>query len=319
MSLQPVFAYDILPDGAARPVDDPGAAPTADAVYRWVHLDRAADGVRAWIERETDPLVADALLREDTRPRMAEHAGGLILILRGVNLNPDAEPEDMVSIRLWVSERLVISTRLRRLMAVSELAEAMAAGSGPSSPAALVAQLAAGLTRRMEPVVETLDEALDELEERSIDQASGVRRPLADLRRTVIVLRRYFAPQRDVLARLSLEQAGPVHDAVARAGLRETADQVTRLVEELDMMRERSSILNDQIVDARAEEMNAAMLLLSVVAAIFLPLGFLTGLLGINVGGLPGADWRFAFAAVCLICAGLAGALVWLFRRRGWL
>jgi zinc transporter len=101
--------------------------------------------------------------------------------------------------------------------------------------------------------------------------------------------------------------------------LRETGDQVIRLVEELDAARERSAILNDQLTDKRAEEMNATMLLLSVVAAIFLPLGFLTGLLGVNVGGMPGATWSAAFWLVCGLCLGIAGGLVWIFKRRGWI
>ncbi|MCR9130039.1 MAG: zinc transporter ZntB [Alphaproteobacteria bacterium] len=314
----PIYAYDFAPDGAATPCADIDAASAPDVAYRWVHFDLAEPGVTDWIAAQTDALVADALTRQDTRPRAAMEEDGLILILRGVNLNPDADPEDMVSLRLWVSERLVISTRIRKLMAVTSLAETMAAGRGPGSPGALVAALAAGLTQRMAPVMTGLADQAADLEERSVDRHAGLRGELAGLRRTVIALRRYVAPQREALARL-YQEAHPLFDADARSSLRETADQITRLVEELDAVRDRSAILNDQLADARAEEMNRAMLLLSVVAAIFLPLGFVTGLLGINVGGLPGASWPFAFTVVCLICAALAGGLALMFRRKGWL
>ncbi len=310
----PIYAYDFAPDGAATPCADIDGPPPPGSAYRWVHFDLAEPGVTDWIAGQTDALVADALTRQDTRPRAAVEEDGLIVILRGVNLNPDADPEDMVSLRLWVSERLVISTRIRKLMAVTSLAETMAAGRGPESPGALVAVLAGGLTQRMAPVMTGLADQAADLEERSVDRHAGLRGELAGLRRTVIALRRYVAPQREALARL-YQGAHPLFDADARSSLRETADQITRLVEELDAVRDRSAILNDQLADARAEEMNRAMLLLSVVAAIFLPLGFVTGLLGINVGGLPGASWPLAFTVVCLICAGLAGALALVFRR----
>ena len=319
MTPKPIYAFDVLEDGAARPVADLGAEPGADVAYRWVHLERNAPGVSAWIEAQADAVVATALNREDTRPRLTDHADGAILIMRGVNLNPNSDPEDMVSIRLWMTDRLVISTRIRRLMAVAEIAEGFNAGQGPATPSDFICALAQGLTARMEPVLDELVDEIDDLEERSVDQAAGLRAQLADVRRTTIVLRRYLAPQRDILARLSHEDIGPMHHPKARISLRETADQLTRLVEELDMVRERSSILNDQMVDARAEEMNSAMLLLSVVAAVFLPLGFLTGLLGINVGGLPGANWPYAFALVCGLCLAVAGGLVWWFRKKGWL
>ena len=65
--------------------------------------------------------------------------------------------------------------------------------------------------------------------------------------------------------------------------------------------------------------MNRAVYILSIVAAIFLPLGLLTGLLGINVGGIPGAENRWAFFLVVVILIAIAaGLLVW-FRKIKWL
>ncbi len=71
------------------------------------------------------------------------------------------------------------------------------------------------------------------------------------------------------------------------------------------------------VMDLRSEAMNRQMLLLSVVSAIFLPLGFITGLLGINVGGMPGAASPLAFWIVAVLLVALAGVLLWLFRRLG--
>jgi zinc transporter len=92
---------------------------------------------------------------------------------------------------------------------------------------------------------------------------------------------------------------------------------VLRLGEDLDAIRDRSQVVHDQIMDRRAERMNNQMLVLSVVAAIFLPLGLLTGLLGINVGGIPGTDNPWAFWIVCAALIATAVALVLWFRRIG--
>ena len=67
-----------------------------------------------------------------------------------------------------------------------------------------------------------------------------------------------------------------------------------------------------------AEQMNSRMYLLSIVAALFLPLGFVTGLLGVNVAGIPGTENSGAFIAVCLMLLALGLLQLWIFERRGW-
>jgi zinc transporter len=61
------------------------------------------------------------------------------------------------------------------------------------------------------------------------------------------------------------------------------------------------------------------MYLLSLVAAVFLPLGLVTGYLGINVGGIPGTDWRWSFAIVGVVLLAIAAVEIWLFRRLRWI
>jgi zinc transporter len=68
-----------------------------------------------------------------------------------------------------------------------------------------------------------------------------------------------------------------------------------------------------------AYEQNQRILLLSVVAAIFLPLTFLTGLWGMNVGGIPGGDSMLGFIGVSAVLIGIGVAMVFFFRRRNWL
>ncbi len=102
-----------------------------------------------------------------------------------------------------------------------------------------------------------------------------------------------------------------------RSRIREAADRVTRLGEELEAIRDRAQILHDELMDQRAEAMNKNTMLLSVVASIFLPLGLLTGLLGINVGGIPGAQEPWAFWLVCLVLLVIAVAQFLLLRLFG--
>ncbi|SLN38662.1 Zinc transport protein ZntB [Roseovarius litorisediminis] len=288
--------------------------------FVWVHVDCGRQGAQHWLEGiGLEPLVQRALLAPETRPRCSVHGDGVLMNLRGVNLNPGDEVEDMVSLRMWITEQLVVTVQMRRLMAVSDVQDAVARGQGPDGAAELVARLALRLADRAEPVVAGLNEKVDVLEDQVIEGLSSMsRRNLGDIRRVSIMLRRHMAPQRDALSTFEIEDLPWVrmHD---RSRLREATERMTRLAEELDAIRDRAQVVHDQIMDTRAEAMNRQMLVLSVVAAIFLPLGLITGLLGINVGGMPGANYGGAFWIVTAGLVVLGLMLFWIFWKMGWL
>ena len=101
--------------------------------------------------------------------------------------------------------------------------------------------------------------------------------------------------------------------------LREEADRITRYLEDLELARERTMVLREEFLGQLAQEQNSRMYVLSVVAAVFLPLTFITGLLGMNVGGLPGLDNPKGFVGSVIAMLVAAVALVALFRSKKWL
>ena len=287
----------------------------------WVHLRRDIDDAIRWLRDKSglDPLTVDALLAEETRPRSFPVGDGLIVILRGINLNPGADPEDMVSLRMWIDEHRIISVRARRLVAVSDAREMLAAGRGPRGTGEFLTEVAARLVDRMGQVIDDLEDRTDALEDEMLQTESReMRHRLADVRHEAILLRRYLAPQRDAMARLQTENV-PWIDDRQKARLREVTDRVVRYIEDLDAVRERASVIQDELTNRLSEQMNRTMYHLTVVASIMLPLGFLTGLLGINVGGIPWADSPWGFAGVCAVLAAVVGAQVVLFRRLKWI
>jgi len=287
----------------------------------WAHFDISEPGPERWFEEKSglEPQIAAALLAEDTRPRSAPSRNGLLVILRGVNLNPGAEPDDMVSVRVWLERDRIFSVRRRQLRVGSEIRAAVEAGEGPVSPGDFLCMLVERLVDRIGESVDELDEHIDELEEAG--EAQGIpelRAQLSDLRRQTAHLRRFLAPQRDALDRL-VRQPDPVLAEADNLSIREQADRVQRFLEDLDLIRERGMVAQEEFLSRIAYQQNERIYVLSVVAAIFLPLTFLTGLMGMNVGGLPGADTHYGFTAVTLLMVGLAVAMAWYFKRRHWL
>jgi zinc transporter len=261
----------------------------------------------------------ESLLDQGTRPRNIVSDEGLLLILRGVNCNPGEDPEDMVAIRMLFAEHRIITVRYRRVMAIQDVHKAINDNKGPRSAGEFLVMVAERIADRMGDIVADLDDSVDELEDTVLTaETHALRSNLAGLRRKAISLRRYIAPQRDVLFRLIQERVSFLSD-IDRAHLRELSERTARFVEDIDSARDRASITQEELNNKLSEQMNRAMYTLSIVAAIFLPLGLLTGLLGINVGGIPGAEYKWAFALVVVLLAAIAvGLLIW-FRKIKWI
>ena len=287
----------------------------------WIHLDCNDPITESWLTSAItfpDELVAHALLAEDTRPRLEEFDNGTLIILRGVNLNENADPEDMISVRLWIFGSNVISLRWRELKAVNDIDNRLVEGKGPDSAGEFVAQLTYRLFERMEPTLENLDERLDKLEDSVIEiPKSNDRMAIADIRKQAIIYKRYIGPQRDVISRL-LNLKKSFLTVQDERLLRETQDRVIRYMENLDAARERGQIIKDELANALSDRMNKNLYTLSVIAAIFLPLGFLTGLLGINVAGIPGSNFEGAFLIFCLLLLTVTLLQIFIFRFFKW-
>ncbi len=286
----------------------------------WIHLDYTDPGGRRWITQQSgvDEIVAETLIAEETRPRSLSIGNGLLICLRGVNNNPGADPEDMVSLRMWIEEHRIITTRKRRLLSIRDLVEEIERGQAPKSAAEFLVFIADRLVDRMSRVIEAIDDAVDEAEESMLmDDRHDLRSVLTGIRREAIILRRYLAPQREAMARILVERV-PWLDDLLRTRLRETTDKVTRYIEDLDAARERASVAHEELASRLSETLNRRMYLLSVIAGIFLPLGFLTGLLGINVGGIPGAENPWGFASVIIILGFIILVQMFLFRWKRW-
>lgn len=286
----------------------------------WVHLDYTHDPVRDWLTKGSglDAVTARALIAEETRPRVESSPNGLLVILRGVNTNPGEDPEDMVSIRVWLEPERIITCRMRRLMSIEDIREAIAKGVGPSRSGDFLVQLTERLVARIGEFSANIQDVIDALEDEVLTTESrSLRARLAMTRRKVIELRRYLSPQRDALNRLVAERPALIGE-INNLQLREYADLLTRYVEDLDSARDRAAVTNEELANRLAEQLNNRLYLLAVVATIFLPLGFVTGLLGINVGGIPGAENASGFLIVLGMLAALGFLEYLLLKWRKW-
>jgi len=275
----------------------------------WVHLDGTSDGVDAWISEHLDyldPQAIEALLDVDTRPRMIVLGAGMMLILRGINFNEGADPEDMVSVRMWIDAHRIVTISRRGVKAVDSISHALTAGAGPEDAGAFLVSLVEHLTQNIGRFQSELDQQAEELEHKVIAHGGdALRRQVADMRLQIIASRRYLGPQRDALAAIVMAPLDFM-DQNTKREIQEEHVKMTRIVEDMDELRDQAMVLREELSGHLSDRLNRNMFVLSLLSAVFLPLGFLTGLFGVNVAGLPGLQSPTAFWWLC----GAMGALV---------
>lgn len=289
----------------------------------WLNLDYSTAEVMQWLATESglDPVTISALTDSDPRPRAVAHGEHLMMILRGINNNVGAAPEDMISVRAYIEPRRVLTLRHRASTSVKSIVADLERNAGPRN-AGEVALLI--VERMVEHVVERVDllaDAVAASEDRALEdheQQADLRRQLADQRRRAIALRRFLAPQREAMTRLGSIHV-PFLDAQHRARIHEVGEDMMRAIEELDASRDRATVTAEELASRVAETANQRLYVLSIITAFFLPLGFVCALLGVNVGGVPLQKDDWAFWALCGVFLVGVVAQLWFFRKRRWL
>lgn len=307
-------AFDITAQSATTATGD---APR-DGGYRWVHFDLDDADLGPFLETHVPTIPAAALVAPETRPRADRFGDGLILNLRGVNLNEDGPADQMVAVRMWVTAQLVVTVRVRKVFAIDAIRNEAEQGHAPATPMAFVSALATRLMGRVQDTVFDLSERVDRMEDSVQDDDQPLPAELAEERRMAIRLRRYLAPQRDALVAL-VGTDSPLMTQGTRDLLREQANLAKLAVEELEALIARMTAVQDHHTAQAALLQGHNGYVLSIVAAVFLPLGFVTGLFGVNVAGMPGMDTPWAFAALCVALLVMTAGAVWVLRRLKWI
>ena len=287
----------------------------------WVDCDQNKRKGREWLVRQSKASknVVDILLAGETRPRSINETDGLIVILRGINMNPGSVPDDMVAVRIWLEKNRIITSHRRKMLSVADVRQALGDGKGPKTVGEFLISLTSCLSGRIGAAVENIEHLVESVEtEVEKGDIGKLRTTLGIVRRQAAAIRRYVAPQRDALERLVRSHGDILSDKEAY-DLREESDRLTRQVEDLDLAREHALVTQEELMNRVAQEQNSRMYLLSVVAAIFLPLTFATGILGMNVAGLPGTvnPNGFIYSAALMLVFGIG--LIAYFKSKKWI
>ncbi|MDC9592087.1 zinc transporter ZntB [Xenorhabdus sp. IM139775] len=286
----------------------------------WQHLDYKNSDSHQWLMNTTllSPPVKEGLVSESIRPKVLRTGEGTLITLRAVNRNDNARPDHLVSFRIYINDKMIISSRHRKIHCIDQVLDDLRNGVGAKNTGHWLVEITGAITDEVNDFIEELHDNLIEFEDGILEQKVPGRGELVLLRKQLIVLRRYMAPQRDIFIRLASEQL-PWMSNEERRLMQEIADRLGRGIDDLDGCIARTAVLADEISSMMADAMNRRTYMMSLLAMVFLPTTFLTGLFGVNLGGIPGNAYPFGFGLFTLLMSLLIGIFAWWLRRSKWL
>lgn len=295
------------------------AGPAGDGAFLWLHFNLSDASAERWMQTHLAlaPEFFEAL-REGSRSTRIESAGeDLIAVVNDVAYEFSFEPSEIASLWMTVSDRLAISARGHPLRSIDRLRQAVKDGQPFGSSMALLNHLLQDqgdvLVRIVRDATLQVDDIEDTLQRGKLQRK---RAELGKLRRVLVRLQRLLAPEPGALFRLLRQPPGWIADADLEE-LRQATEEFSLVLRDLAALQERIKLLQEEIAAQVGEQTNRSLFTLTIVTVLALPINIATGLLGMNVGGIPLAQEPHGFWVIVLILAVFTVAAGWLaFRPR---
>jgi zinc transporter len=328
------MAADSMRDAAARPgliwgVDfrDGRAAPLDDidllrggaggAGFRWLHLNLSDQRTQRWLTlAEILPSgLREMLLSADAHQGAVVEHGGLACVLQDLERDFDDGEIRIGVVRIVVMPGLMITARRHPLRSGDVVKRRIAEGAPAGDAAAALDLQLAAMLEVVRVVVAELDAAIQTIED---DLLKGGRTPdnlgFISMRSLMARLHRQLGGARTVLDRLEDDSHLP---AALRGPVAKALQRFAALDAELLSIQSQLRLLREELDLQTSHRTNQNLYVLSMLTALMMPATLVTGLFGMNVGGLPWARSPAGALAATLLAAGTSLVVYFVLRGMG--
>ncbi|HEX4933502.1 MAG TPA: magnesium/cobalt transporter CorA [Gemmatimonadaceae bacterium] len=291
----------------------------------WVDIDSTSRQQLALLEKVFNfhPLAIEDVLNPVSRPKVEQYDGYVFVTLRVVRFHEETrDPYDLETANLYffLGPTFLVTVHAGPSPNVDRVAEV--ALRTPD----LVSRGAARLAHHIMdvsvdaffPILDRVDDFIDGLEERvfaAFDEEAL--RDIFAVKRMVLSLRRYLAPQREIFNVLS-NRPSPLLPAEVQLYYRDIYDHMLRINDSLDTYRDLLSSTMESYLSQVSNRLNVVTKGLSVVATLSVPFVVVSGMWGMNFTRIPLAEHPWGFEIMLFGQLALGVGLIWLFRRQKW-
>jgi len=313
-----VWAFRFEDDGTSEELAA-GQPIEGERGWLWLHFNLADARACRYLKAELALPKAAAELLTSPDPHQQFHGKGACIygiftdLVRGLGGVTDA----IGCLHFAMTERLFVTGRRERLNAVEVARQQLQTGRKIPSPAALLETIIDNVAAAVEDHADALGEALDDVEERLVAEGlSDQQQSLARARRLAVRMHRLLATQRSLIHRFERDML-QAEDTPLRVETGKLSQRLDWLDQEMIGLRDRAHLLQEEVSLKMADQTNRNLQVLAIVTTVFLPATLITGIFGMNVGGLPFVGEHEGFLWAMLLLAGASAFVFWLLRKAG--
>lgn len=294
-----ICAYRFDAQGQATALDDEAlpATPQAGEGFVWIHINLSHSGALDTLRRSGgfDEDLLASMQQGSRATRIERLDDALFAVVNDVTFDFSFDPDDIATLWVHVRPGLVLSARRQPLRSIDRLRMAVKRGERLASPVALLDHLLQDQADELQVIVRRTADRIDDIEDdllkgRHARHAAEV----AHLRRVLVRLQRLLAPEPGALARTLSHPPTWVTDD-DRSQLQRSREEFALVLRDAAALQERIKLLQDETAAHQAEENNRSLFTLTMVTVLALPINLVSGLFGMNVGGIPLAETGHGF------------------------
>jgi zinc transporter len=287
--------------------------------FLWLHFNLSHAGAERWLREhaDLDDNFFESLHEGSRSTRIERVVDSVFAVLNDVTYDFAFEASHLAT--LWISARaeLVVTARRSPLRSVDRLRAAVTRGNlHLDSAAALLDHLLREQADELQVIARKASDRVDDLEDRLlVGRTDKLGAELAQLRRMSVRLQRMLAPEPSALFRM-LANAPAWLQEPDRQRLRQASEEFGVVMRDIGALQERTKLLQEESAARVAEQNNRSLFTLTMVTVLALPINLISGLLGMNVGGVPFGGREQGFWIVVALIVGTTAAIARIATRR---
>jgi len=290
----------------------------------WVDIDTSVRPQLALLEKVFGfhPLTIEDVMNPNSRAKVEAYDGYLFIILRAVRLDEQtSDPYDLETenVHFFIGQNVLVTAHHGPSRLVDSVADIVVRSTDliGRGPGRLAHQVMDAAVDSFFPVLDRIDEFIDSLEERVFkDPMEDALRDIFAVKRMVLSLRRYLAPEREIFNVLT-NRPSPYLNPDVQLYYRDIYDHILRINDALDTYRDLLSSTMESYLSQVSNKLGQVTKGLSLVATLSVPFVVVSGMWGMNFAKVPLADHPYGFIIMLVAQLALGAGLVWVLRRAG--
>jgi len=268
------------------------------------------------------PLLLEDILNTEQRPKMEDFGDYIFLVVKMLHYNDTSEHIETEQVSLILGPNWVISFQERGGDVFDPIRDRLKKNKGRIRKMGadyLAYALVDAIVDNYFIILEEFGEAIEDTEtELATNPTRETLQTIRTMKREMVFLRKSVWPLRELVSGLERGGSPLVHESTG-VYLRDVYDHTVQVIDTVESFRDMISGMLDIYLSSISNRMNEVMKVLTIFAAIFIPLTFVAGIYGMNFEYMPELRWHWGYFGVLIVMACVAIVMLIYFRRKRWL